>query len=183
VRDRLLETALELFLEQGYERTTMDEIANRADVARTTVFNHYPRKAEFLAEWAARRRDKVASGLRHNHVNEQPIGWILDHYMQLMAELNEESPAATKELMPAAIAFDNVLLKPPLAGTLAAYIRRAQRRGEVRADVDPNQAGLMLATTYFSTLINWCDPEPPAFDLRQALHGAVRLVLGGIESP
>ena len=180
VRDRLYDSAIELFLEQGYESTTMDEIANRADVARTTVFNHYARKSAFLDEWAARRRAKVAANLRQHHLNDKPIDVVLENYMQLFAELNEEHRAEAKELMPAAIAAGNVLNDPPLAGTVANYIRRAQKRGQVRADVDPGQAGLMLAATYFATLTSWCDHDPPRFDIGEALVSAARLMLHGL---
>ena len=180
IRDRLYETAIELFLEQGYERTTMDEIGNRADVARTTVFNHYPRKPEFLSEWGARRRAKVAAALRQRQLNDKPIDVILESYMELMAEVNEEHRAETKALMSAAIAYDGSLNNPPLAATLTNYIRRAQEGGQVRAGVDPDQAGLMLAATYFATLISWADHDPPAFELGWALKQTVELILRGL---
>jgi len=43
-RTRILDAALALFLEQGYAATSVDEIAERADVARRTLFNHFVRK-------------------------------------------------------------------------------------------------------------------------------------------
>lgn len=43
-REAIERAAVELALEQGYERTTVDEIAARADVSRRTVFAHYPTK-------------------------------------------------------------------------------------------------------------------------------------------
>ena len=144
-RDRIYNAAIELFLEQGYERTTMDEIGNRADVARTTVFNYYPKKSAFLDEWAARRRAKVADSLRQHHLDDKPIGVVLENYMLLFAQLNEEHRTQATELMPAAITFGNVLNDPPLAETVADYIRLAQERGQVWAEVDAGQAGLMLA--------------------------------------
>lgn len=44
------EAALELFLEQGFERTTVDDIARRAGVARGTVFAYCDSKADALWE-------------------------------------------------------------------------------------------------------------------------------------
>ena len=49
-RETLQDAATELFLEQGYERTTIDEIARRAGVARGTFFNYFPAKGDLL--WA-----------------------------------------------------------------------------------------------------------------------------------
>ncbi len=158
----------------------MDEIANRADVARTTVFNHYGRKSEFLVEWGARRRAKIARVLRHGHLNDKPIDVILESYMELLAELNLEHRAEAKELMPASMTNDVTFKDPPLAHTFANYIRRAQKRGQVRGGIDPDQAGMMLAATYFSTLLRWCDQEPPSFDVTASLVSAARLMLHGL---
>lgn len=42
------EAALDLFEEQGYEATTVDQIAARAEVATATLFRYFPSKAELL---------------------------------------------------------------------------------------------------------------------------------------
>jgi AcrR family transcriptional regulator len=46
---RLLATSRELFLEQGYVRTSMEEIATRAGVSEQTVFNQFGTKCDLLA--------------------------------------------------------------------------------------------------------------------------------------
>ena len=48
-RDRILEAALEVFSERGYQNTSMREIAERLQVTKATVFYHYPSKAVLLA--------------------------------------------------------------------------------------------------------------------------------------
>ncbi|MFG2039636.1 TetR/AcrR family transcriptional regulator [Dactylosporangium sp. NPDC048998] len=48
VRERLVDAALDLFDERGYEQTTADEIADRAGVGRTTLFRHYRSKEDVI---------------------------------------------------------------------------------------------------------------------------------------
>lgn len=47
-REVLADAACELFLEQGYEATSITEIARRAGVSRSSFFNYFPGKSEIL---------------------------------------------------------------------------------------------------------------------------------------
>jgi len=47
-RQRLVRAALDLFAEQGYDKTTVAEIAERAGLTKTTFFRHFPDKREVL---------------------------------------------------------------------------------------------------------------------------------------
>lgn len=48
LRQHIAETALRLFSEHGYERTTVAQIAAAADVATKTFFNHFPSKEDVV---------------------------------------------------------------------------------------------------------------------------------------
>jgi AcrR family transcriptional regulator len=47
-RKRLVLAALDLFAEQGYDNTTVTQIAERAGLTKTTFFRHFPDKREVL---------------------------------------------------------------------------------------------------------------------------------------
>ncbi|HEY2278148.1 MAG TPA: helix-turn-helix domain-containing protein [Streptosporangiaceae bacterium] len=47
-RERLVHAAVDLFSEQGYDATTVSEIAERAGVTKMTFFRHFPDKREVL---------------------------------------------------------------------------------------------------------------------------------------
>lgn len=47
-RNDIIEAALALFLEQGYEATTVDQIAKAAGVSPATLFRHFPSKEDVL---------------------------------------------------------------------------------------------------------------------------------------
>src|SRR5579863_9323928 len=59
-RGRLAKAALELYAEQGFERTTVAEIAARAGLTERTFFRHFADKREVLFYGMERLRDLLA---------------------------------------------------------------------------------------------------------------------------
>ncbi|SDF30792.1 transcriptional regulator, TetR family [Lentzea fradiae] len=57
--DRLQDAALELFAEQGFERTTVAEIAKRAELTQRSFFNHFADKREVLFGMSAKLQEEV----------------------------------------------------------------------------------------------------------------------------
>ena len=47
-RERILQSATELFVRFGYRKTSMDEVARRAGIAKGTVYLYYRNKAELV---------------------------------------------------------------------------------------------------------------------------------------
>jgi AcrR family transcriptional regulator len=66
----LEEAAAELFLEQGYSHTTVDDIASRAGVSRATFFNYFHSKSDVL--WVD--VDRVIDQLLVKVAASQPLG-------------------------------------------------------------------------------------------------------------
>lgn len=179
-RDRLFQAAVELFVERGYENTTMEDIAERADTARATVFNHFQRKTAFLDEWSLRRRERAMTAVRAENLEDRPLREVLSRYLIELARNSLDSRAETVACMGAAIHSTNVFGNPELAREFAAFVARAQETGEIRADVDLAQAGLLLATGYFGTLSSWIESEAAPFDLQEHLLNLVEMILRGI---
>ncbi len=48
VKERILGTASRLFYEQGYHVTGINQIIEVADIARASLYNHYPSKTDLL---------------------------------------------------------------------------------------------------------------------------------------
>lgn len=57
--ERLQNAAFELFDEQGFERTTVVEIARQAGLTQRTFFNHFPDKREVLFSLAAELQQAI----------------------------------------------------------------------------------------------------------------------------
>ena len=54
-REAILAAAMDLFAERGFDRVTVDEIAARAEVGRTTFFRYLTDKQELLADIRRKR--------------------------------------------------------------------------------------------------------------------------------
>ncbi|BDZ50014.1 TetR family transcriptional regulator [Frondihabitans sucicola] len=61
----LADAASELFLENGYSGTTVDQIAQRAGVSRATFFNYFQGKADLLWLDLDRSLELLPEALRH----------------------------------------------------------------------------------------------------------------------
>lgn len=60
-RGSILDAAVELFLELGFDQTSMDAVAARAGVSKTTVYAHFGDKLELFRAVIARGGDSSTS--------------------------------------------------------------------------------------------------------------------------
>src|SRR3974390_1968957 len=49
-REAVLRTAVQLFLEQGYHRATLNEVAERLNITKPALYNYFGSKEEILFE-------------------------------------------------------------------------------------------------------------------------------------
>jgi AcrR family transcriptional regulator len=177
-RAELYDVAIELFVEKTYEGTTMEDIADRADVARATVFNHFPRKAAFLQEWASQRREKA---LRAAHAGgPESAREILVRFFTEIGKLSDASRPESVEVILGSVRLAETWQRSPLAVEFAGIVARAQQRGEIDAVVSPDRVGLILSSSYYVTLTAWASAEPAPFDLAEEMVGTVDLILNGV---
>ncbi|MFF8097792.1 TetR/AcrR family transcriptional regulator [Streptomyces sp. NPDC016675] len=70
-RQRIQDVALELFAEQGYEKTSLREIAERLDVTKAALYYHFKTKEEILVsifeDLSRPIEDLIAWGSRQPH--------------------------------------------------------------------------------------------------------------------
>lgn len=96
-KEKLLKTALEIFLRQGYEKTTVAQIAAQADIGMGTLYNYFPSKAHLFLETftsfghSAQTSDRVRDYLREPPGEPlEAIVTILDIYLEAIKDVPKE---------------------------------------------------------------------------------------------
>jgi AcrR family transcriptional regulator len=72
-RERLVVAAVDLFTEQGYDVTTVAQIAERAGVTRSTFFRHFSDKREVLVAGQATLSQLLAEGIAQAPASASPL--------------------------------------------------------------------------------------------------------------
>ena len=79
-RDEIVDAALRLFVEHGFDATTVEQIAAAADVSPRTFFRYFPAKEDVLFDEAgsARQRDHVVAVLEAHEGGVAPVRMVVD---------------------------------------------------------------------------------------------------------
>jgi AcrR family transcriptional regulator len=94
---RLTDAALDLYAEQGFERTTVADIAARAGVTERTFFRHFADKREVLfAGSGALRQGLVGALAVHPGPTAAPVTAAVDAVVEATAELAGRRPFARR---------------------------------------------------------------------------------------
>ncbi|OBF61598.1 TetR family transcriptional regulator [Mycobacterium sp. 852002-53434_SCH5985345] len=75
-RARLVVAALQLFSEQGYDRTTVAEIADQAGLTRSTFFRYFPDKREVLAAGQETLAQLLTDGIASAPAGASPLAAV-----------------------------------------------------------------------------------------------------------
>jgi AcrR family transcriptional regulator len=188
-RERIFREAVRLFSRRGFENTTIDEITERADVAKGTFFNYFPRKEAVLAFLSEQRLEQVEAGAESIFSAPKPAREkLLEIYLaaaSAYAPDRDLSRYVVNELM--GRAFD--VTEDASHGTRwNALIHRALQLGHdeggLRADVDLGRAAEILTGVYYATIYVWVNCEQVShgadFDLLPELRARLELVLDGL---
>jgi TetR/AcrR family transcriptional regulator, regulator of mycofactocin system len=94
-RESLIDAAFTLFEEKGFAATTVDEIAERADVAQRTFFRHFPTKESVLFPDSGEGAWAFRAALDARPRREPLLASVLGAFATAMSEIAEEDRALT----------------------------------------------------------------------------------------
>ncbi|MCU7726608.1 TetR/AcrR family transcriptional regulator [Actinoplanes sp. KI2] len=130
-RERLVVAAVELFSEQGYDETTVAQIAERAGVTKSTFFRHFPDKRELLVAGQETLSRLLAEGIAEAPAGSTPLAAVaagLDRASHAMTPVSRElAPRLTAAVAASAELRERDALKS--VGLAAAMTSALVERG------------------------------------------------------
>jgi AcrR family transcriptional regulator len=90
LRMEMVSAGLQLFMEQGYEATTVVQIADRVGVSRRTFFRHFQSKDDVVFDWMAQLGERVIPMLDARPIEESPLRSLRQTFLALAAHLMEQ---------------------------------------------------------------------------------------------
>jgi TetR/AcrR family transcriptional regulator, cholesterol catabolism regulator len=180
-RRRIVNAARELFRAQGFDATSADQVAERAHVAKGTVFLHAGNKERLLllafeAEWVETATHALAA-----IDSRQPLAQALHAIFNHFFAMYERDVALARRFVKEQVVLpheDNPLAPVTLdfVARLAELIARRQSTGEIHGDVDPALAAQISFSLYYGVLVGWLSGWiPDAATRDRMLAGSLRL--------
>jgi len=160
--ESVLQAAVEVFIERGYDGASMEDLSKRLGIAKSGIYHHVSGKEELLrmaldraldgwSEAAERARDMDAPAIVRLEMLVRGTVAVLETrlpYVTLLLRVRGNT-----DIERAALArrrsFDKLV---------ANLVAEAERDGDVRADVDPQVTARLLAGM-INSVVEWYRPS------------------------
>ena len=160
----ILDGAIDVFIDMGYELASMDKIAETAGVSKRTIYNHFGSKdhlfqvivEDFLAQRQNLKTIKYDAG---KTLEEQLLAFINAEIFLIDSpkRLGLSRSMTITFLSDLDYARETVSKYPPVFGMFLDWLKEAKEDGKIKAD------NLLLAARLFNSLIIGALTWPPLF--------------------
>jgi AcrR family transcriptional regulator len=144
VRDELTQLAKELFVEKGYDETTIDDLAAAAGMSKRTFFRYFASKEELVMGKYEVLGEQLAEDLATRPADEPLWASLRQVFGRVVEGVESEARGAT------AVAMENIVRDHPTLN--ASYLERVSRMQELVLDQVRTRTGQQDPT----------DPRTPA---------------------
>lgn len=158
--ESLLDVAVAVFNERGYEATSMDELATRLGITKSAIYHHVPSKVELLRLALDRALDGLFAVTaeavdgpaidRLEHVVRGSVRVLVAElpFVTLLLRVRGNSPVE-QDALRRRREFDRIV---------TGLVRAAASEGAVRPDIDPALTSRLLFGTV-NSLVEWYRPD------------------------
>lgn len=181
-RRKILHAAAELFQNNGFEKTTIAQIVEHADIVKGTFYQHFQTKMDLLVVLGRQDGTERVQKLIAQVDQGGSALEALQSYYQALAQWFEACPNIAEDVMISAIR-----LHDPNAGSPehAAHdftrlmLKLARQRNEIRDDLDLDGMALSLGGAFLFAVIDWCR-APDGMSLQRRWQGCLQIFIEGV---
>lgn len=186
-RQRLYEAAVTLIAEQGFSSTTVDEIADRAGVAKGTVYYNFRSKTELFEQLLRHGVDRLTAELQRAADDTVAAGGsrvdALDAMVRSGLHFIDRYPAFT-QLYVAELWRTNrswrptlVTLRSQVIAVVETVLRDAVAKQELSEEIDVPLTAAALVGMVLVSALDWQSFQPDRS--LDEVHGALALLMQG----
>jgi AcrR family transcriptional regulator len=175
---RVVDSAMELGLEGGYEAVQMRDVASRAHVAMGTVYRYFTSKDHLLAaalvHWVEQLDSRLAQVPARGDTQADRVVDVLDRALRAMGRQPRLVEAVFSSLSssdPSTIECQNEISR-----LMDSIIIRAM--GEPRPDGFADRSRI-LGHVWYSSILGWVNGRTDLGNVHNEVTIAVQLLLGG----
>lgn len=184
-RQKILQVALELFRQQGFEGTKMEAIAETADIAKGTLYNYFPVKEAILDEYIRRSfQEQNAARLEQMQQLPDTRARMQQVFDDLLKDVRAQKAMFEKYVvyrMQQWVSFQQEDNEKSGFYLLAAEIvRLGQADGELRSDLPASMMG-DLCEYAFMLAVKAFYLDPQGFDVCQTIADCVDVFMNGVK--
>lgn len=162
LKEKIFMTSMRLFLAQGYENTTVSEIAEACSMAKGTFFNYFPKKEAVLfyfGEIQYKRVEQLANMLVKQGL---PANDVLQKIFRDLLDKTQENPNLTKTLILEALKsgslleeeYNNQVILTKIIGQVLLY---GQEKGVFKQEYNYLEIAENLVALYLHICIQWAN--------------------------
>ncbi|KVZ99396.1 TetR/AcrR family transcriptional regulator [Burkholderia territorii] len=178
----LADTGARLFDAHGYDAVTMEQIAAQADVAKRTLYNHFPTKEAVLAHWLERELARDFAHLQRDIARRKTFASRIACVLDASAAWCEQHPAyLLAYLRHRFLSIGVAQTETGNGGDIAPVWQQLIAAGQQAGELNPALAADQLATwfhhLYLAAMLRWL--TVPGLSLKREFRSVATLFVEG----
>lgn len=180
-RNRMLDAAMRLAADGGYEAVQMREVADKAEVALGTLYRYFPSKVHLLVAALAAQFAEAEAITANRAITGDTAH---DRVMKILSKTTvamQKQPQLTEAMVRAFMFADASVLGEieHVGNSLTRMIARAIAGSPDHGEATAEEAAIIrvISDVWLSALVSWANGRSAADEVEQSIDVAVRLLL------
>ncbi|MFJ6658691.1 TetR/AcrR family transcriptional regulator [Streptomyces sp. NPDC091377] len=181
--ESLLSVAVQVFIERGYDGTSMEHLSKAAGISKSSIYHHVSGKEELLRRSVSRALDGLFGILDEPRAREGRAADRLEHVVRRMVEvLINELPYVTLLLRVRGNTDTErwaLERRRDFDHQVAELLKAATADGDVRGDIEVRLA-TRLVFGMVNSIVEWYRPDARGQSAQEVADAVALLVFGGL---